>query len=172
MNIHKRNTFLIMAGMLFLVILAYSGSISRTFELQAEIDILNQKQSQSQYLERDILNLRRKLNKIEQSTKFETTTDYSQALLKALNTACSKKKVSIRDFGKQYIQKSENLISETHEICLKGDFNQLLKTVDHFENKVQLGEVTALHFDIVKQKETRENELQAKFYLRHIEKIK
>lgn len=172
MKQYIRNSILVVVGMAVLLFLAYFGAIQNSLELQSKIEDLKDKQAQGQFIHQEISQLESRLLKLDNGQHFDADMDYSQVLLKTLNKACSQSNVSIRDFGKQYIQKSENLLSETHEVCLKGGFIPMLKIADQYENEMGMGEVSALHFDIVKNKESRENELQAKFYIRHIEKTK
>lgn len=93
-----------------------------------------------------------------------------QELLGLITNYCQKNKAVLREFPETVIFNKENLLVETNQLVIAGNFSTLLNFVYLLEQKSNLGKVTSTHYQLKKDIKSKEMVLTATIYLQNVKK--
>lgn len=167
----KKNILLLIAACL-LTFLIYSLAIKKTWlafktytDAKEKIELASNAPMMAAKLEKELISIEAKIG-----NQNKNGTNTEQALIELLTTYCQNNSVVLREFPQATEADQGNLVVETNQFVIEGDFAKLINLVYLLEQKVKLGKVTSSHYQLKKDIKTREMVLTATIYLQNIKK--
>jgi hypothetical protein len=162
MNYRKRYyTLLIVSPILVFII--YQSTISKTFKIKADIEILERDISRSSLapmniniLENELKNLLVVLDKkgrLKEKDLFTEITNY-----------CSGRKLSVRSYPLEHRIGNAQYSCNTSIVSIEGSFRELVKMINVFERDKSYT-IRSISFDKYKDRLDKDEKLQVKLYI-------
>jgi hypothetical protein len=169
MNLQQKNSALVI-GFLVMLLVAYSFSIRKTFELKKSLNELRKEKEVMFNAEEQLFKLQNEngqLDAVLLKNDLSIENSFQQTLLQKINSFSMNKNCEIIAFNEphSYISADANLMTYIFE--LKGNFNELVSFTNYIERQ-RLGTVQGIHF--LKKKNYRKNreELIGTFYIQKL----
>lgn len=91
-----------------------------------------------------------------------------QALLELITNYCQKQHLVLREFPETVVTRQGDLLVETNQFEVEGNFSSLVSLVYILEQKHKLGKVASVRYQLKKDMKTKEMALTASIYLQNI----
>ncbi len=167
----KYKNVLLILGFIFVIILSYKLSISKTLTLKNEYHTLKKEALLFE-------NTPKRLSLLKQKQKYYDSllnkyqikgSSIQNNLLKTINTYADSNKLKVVNFLEPHTYKNNDLTLKTHKFTVQGNYNAILKLIHHLEQQTKFGEVINLHFEKKKNYKTNKYYLQAHVLLKSFE---
>lgn len=156
-------------GILLLIILAIGFAIKPTFDLNSEINTLNEKLTLNGNLDQEINELQILLKPLSYSDNKIEWANYNQYALSEITKTTSDHQVKIIQFQPTLSKTYEGFRANLFQIELEGSYVRLLKTLKELEHIAELGEIISSKFFLHKQRKTKKESVHLIIYLQRLE---
>ncbi|HBI02253.1 MAG TPA: general secretion pathway protein [Flavobacterium sp.] len=141
MKLNRKNKILLV-GFFMVLLICYSLGFSKTIDYyqryKAESELLKDSSGNSELVKK-LLAKQKQLNQVLEQNDFKGETSFQNELLKNLNASIENTEVKITDFKEEHLFADKGSTTVSYLFTLEGSFNNVLKTINHIENKPYLG---------------------------------
>tara|TARA_R110001606_G_scaffold342855_1_gene491418 strand:- start:1023 stop:1538 length:516 start_codon:yes stop_codon:yes gene_type:complete len=169
MDIKLKNKILVV-GFIASLFIVYKFAISNTVEAQKIVSELSKEKLLLNNVSTKISNLKAKeaqLDVILKKKNISINNSFQQTLLQSVTSFAKKNKLQIIAFNEPHVFNTNVTGLHTYSFEVKGNFNSLLKMVNHLEN-LQLGELISIKFEKKKNYRSNTNYLTCKVFLQKV----
>jgi len=168
-----KNKLLLLIAVLALL-LVYLFGLKKTINAIVEYKRISENYEQAQNAPRLLLELQKKLNKINKSVDFskENTLTAEQNILELVTKICQEYKMTLMQFPKTNKTQKGDFLIETNQFVVEGTFANLIKLVFQIEQKNKVGRVASIHYELKKNMETKKHYLVATIFIQNIKNVK
>ncbi|WP_418637453.1 hypothetical protein [Winogradskyella sp.] len=166
----KLKNKLLVLGVLLALFIVYRFAITNTIEAQKTVRELNQEKGLLKNISNKISNLKEKeaqLDAVLKKKNISINNSFQQTLLQNLSSFAKQNNLQIIAFNEPHIFNSRITELHTYSFEIKGNFNSLLKMVNHLEN-LQLGQLISIKFEKKKNFKTNIIDLSCKVLLQKV----
>jgi len=164
----KTKNIIIIVGFLLVVVIAYKFAFVKTFHLKNEYQTLKQGATVYDNLPLQLSSLKQREKYYDSLlTKYQLGESSMQnSMLKAINTYAETHKLKVIGFIEPHKITQNDLIVNTYQFTLEGDYNAIISLIYQIEQKTKFGEVINLNFKKQKNYRTGKYYLQASVLLK------
>lgn len=170
-NISKKKQFyLLIAGLIFFVLLAYRISISKTFTLRSECREMELKISQFSNARNQISEMESKLINLKSRIggTLNQNNNFQEKLLEQTGITCDKYKVKLLEFNDEHEYSQNEYSVKTISLSLQGRFKDILQFIHEIESDQTFCKIVSLNFVSLKDLKTNIKYLKATIYVQSI----
>jgi len=145
---NKHKFYLLIAGIILILILAYNMAISKTIELEQSCNVIETNLNAAGYAPEKIALLRKKLANIESlyGSDFEDLDKLQEKLLQHVSYSCKKYQLVLIELPDVHEFKHTDYIIKTFKIVVEGNYTDILKFIYDLEFKPALGKLASIKF--------------------------
>ena len=172
---YKNKLQLLSIFSLLFSVFVYQTVISKTIALYIQSKQLDQKITEASTAPIELSKLRKQLSELDmvvQNRQADTAQMVHDILLNFIGNYCKEKKLLLKSFPETFSNPNGQFEIQTHVFSVQGGFIDCLKMVYLLEQKVKVGKVSSLNFQLVKDIETKKQVLTTTVYLQNVKKIK
>lgn len=169
---YKKKNQLLMVAMLVVLFLVYSFAIKKTLNIYNTYSVAEEKIAlaanapvMAAHLEKELMQMDIRLG--NEKTKKQNTAD---ALLELTTHYCQNNHAVLREFPKTTVSDQGDLLIETNQFVVEGDFSTLINLVYVLEQKIKLGKVASVKYQLKKDFKTKEMVLTAAIFIQNVKK--
>jgi len=169
---YKKKNLLLAVGMVLAVFIVYSFGIKKTVDAYTvysdaknKMELAANAPKMAFQLEKELIEMDKKIgshNISEQNT--------SEALLGLITNYCQNNHAVLREFPKTTVAEEGDMLIETNQFMIGGNFSTLINLVYILEQKNKLGKVASVCYQLKKDFKTKEMQLTATVFLQNIKK--
>ncbi|MBL7884741.1 MAG: hypothetical protein JNL69_11775 [Bacteroidia bacterium] len=167
----KKNQLLLLIAVSMMLII-YNFAIKRTIEVIKSVNAGSEQLEIASNAPQAAEQLKKELKLIDSKigTLNPKELNNEQALLELVTEYCQSQKAILREFPKTTIHEQGELIIETNNFLVQGNFNTLLNLVYILEQKSKLGKISSVKYQLKKDFKSKEMILTASIYIQKIKK--
>ncbi|WP_299112268.1 type 4a pilus biogenesis protein PilO [uncultured Winogradskyella sp.] len=165
----KTKNILLVVGFFLLIIIAYNYAIANTLQLKNEYKTLQQEALAFDNMPLQLSALKQRKHYYDSLlTKYQLSESSMQNnMLSAINTFADANQLKVVDFIEPHKIIQNDLIVNTYQFTLEGNYNAILSLVYQLEQHTKFGEIINLNFKKQKNYKTGRFYLQAHVLLRN-----
>lgn len=167
MTKNQKNIALII-GFFIIFIICYQFAISNTLELKQRLNTLKLESKIFENSPKRLSILKQKntyYNSLLQKYQLDDSS-LQNNLLRTINTFANANSIKVVSFLEPHILIKNNLVVNTYQFVLEGDYTNINKLIYQLEQHTKFGEITNLHFEKKKNFRTGKYYLQARVLLK------
>lgn len=169
---YKKKNQLLIIGAILSFFLIYNLGIKKTIlahdtyeEAQSKIVIASNAPVMVTKLEKELSQIDLKIG-----SQNNNVIDPAQGLLGLITDYCQSNNIVLREFPASVETEQKNLVIETNQFTVEGNFSKLINLVYILEQKKKLGKVSSVHYQFKKDQKSRELVLTATVYIQNIKR--
>ncbi|MGQ0827047.1 MAG: hypothetical protein ACT4ON_01505 [Bacteroidota bacterium] len=171
---YKKKNLLLAIGMVMSVFIVYSFGIKKTInayivysDAKNKMELAVNAPKMAAQLENELMEMDKKIG--SHNTREQNT---SEVLLGLLTNYCQDNHAVLREFPKTTVAEEGDMLIETNQFMIGGNFSTLINLVYILEQKNKLGKVASVNYQLKKDFKTKEMQLTATVFLQNIKKEK
>lgn len=168
---HKQKFYLLIAGLIAILILAYNLAISKTWDEYHEYRQLKEKLTDLSSLNMNLKSWRDRNQELDSKLGGEMIiAGFHESLLNTVGKFCEENDITLSEFSEPFEGIDGGYAVETIILTMQGGYKPLLKLVHHLETNFKGGRIASVQF--IKEKNYRKNreELFLKMYVQKVKK--
>lgn len=164
----KQKNIALIIGFVFALIICYQLAINKTLEQKEQFNAMSKEAVLFKNAPKQLSLLRQKEVYYDSLlTKYQLDgSSIQNNLLKVINRFASDNNIKVISFLEPHIIINNDLVINTYEFLLEGDYNAINKLIYQLEQQTKFGEIINLHFEKKKNFRSGRYYLQAKVLLR------
>lgn len=167
---YRSKNKLLLSGIVLLLILCYFLAINNTIELYQSNNDTKTKLTALQNAPQQISSLNKRLaflnSRVEQYVRGK---DFEQEdILVAISDFCKTNRLKIVDFPKSELKEKEDIVIETFNFVVEGNYVNLVKLIYAIEVEQKLGRIASLNFETIVDRRTKKKRLTLSVYLQNL----
>ena len=169
---YKKKNLLLIISILLAVFIVYVFGIKKTInaysvysDAKNKMELAANAPVMAAQLEKELMQMDEKIG--NHNTREQNT---SEALLGLITTYCQNNHAVLREFPKTTVAPEGDMLIETNQFMVGGDFSTLINLVYILEQKNKLGKVASVNYQLKKDFKTKEMLLTATVFLQNIKK--
>jgi hypothetical protein len=163
---YKQKNQGLLLGAVLLLLVAYWFSFRKTIQAYRQNKTLTQKSEQIQSANFTIQQLEQQLSK----TKIHQETPFNQAVLfEKVSHFCESNQLNILTFDEPKIVQTDDYEVTTNYMEIEGGFKSMTELVYELEQKLRLGRMASVHYELDFDRKTKQFFLIGKIYLQNIQ---
>lgn len=166
----QQKYWLYIIGFLAMCFLIYNFSIKKTAQVRKQyLELINEKAILDNATQKGnyLVQKNKYLDSLLSSNNLSLSNTFQQILFQKITQFSEDKELDIIEFNEPHVLKQKSTNTETYSFELKGDFNNILKLINHIERH-QLGELISVNYQKKKNYRTNRSYLTAKIFLRRV----
>lgn len=108
------------------------------------------------------------LGKVDEQLGMFDTEVSREFIIAVVSEFCEKNKLKLKEVLPQEVYVSNDLNISTEVLSVTGYYHNILTLLEYLEVQAHVGKITSVHFEKIKDKESRKIELVAKIYIQNI----
>ncbi len=161
-----------MIASVLLVILVYNFAIKKTIlartdsnNAEKQLQIAANAPAMAVQLEKELMQMDTKIG-----ADVRKGNNSGEELLDLLTNYCQSNNAVLREFPQTTLTEQDKLTIETNLFIIEGDFSSLIKLVYTLEQKIKLGKVASVRYQLKKDPKSKKMALTARVYLQNVKK--
>lgn len=156
-----------------LLYLVYKLAISKTVKVYEDFNYLKRQVILSKDIDTKLDDLSKQLNAVEAIFKGSITSgnNSQEKILETVTNYCKQKPLLLKEFPKSLIRESNGYLVELNYFTVEGDYINLLNLVYTMEQKIKVGKVASVKFNVKENQKTKKDELTAIIYIQNLKRI-
>ena len=148
--------------------LAYYFSFSATLNAYLKVNELEEMSKSQESIFQSLKIQSNELTEVDAQLGMFDTEVSREFIIAVVSEFCVKNKLKLKEVLPEELYVSNDLNISTEILSVKGYYHDLLKLLEYLEVHAHIGKITSVHFEKIKDKESRKVELVAKFYIQNI----
>ena len=172
---YKRKFQILLLVSLLFTVLIYQFALVKTVLLYKQNSDFDKKLKEASAAPPRIKSLQRQLESLDylsQERVADTGISVHDLLLGFLSNYCKDTKTILKNYPETLITHQGEYEVQIHTITIQGSFIKMLQLVYSLEQKVKIGKVSSLNFQVKKDMDSHRDVLISNVYLQNIKKIK
>ncbi len=168
---NKHRFYLLVAGTLVALLLAYNMAISKTLELKKGCNKIEDELNAAGYAPARIAALNKKLAKIESlyGSDFEDLDKLQEKLLNHISQSCKQYELTLIELPSVHEFAQSDYVVKTFKIVVEGNYTNILKFIYDLEFKPALGRLASVKFSTETDYRYKNKKLFAQIIIQNIE---
>lgn len=164
----KQKNIVLILGFVLALIICYQLAINKTIELKEQFNAMSKEAVLFKNAPKQLSLLRLKeVHYDSLLTKYQLDgSSIQNNLLKVINRFADDNNLKVISFLEPHVIINNDLVINTYEFVLEGDYNSINKLIYQLEQQTKFGEIINLHFEKKKNFRSGRYYLQAKVLLR------
>lgn len=166
---YKQKVWLLLAGSISFVILAWYLSFSKTFAEYRKMSAVKEKLRQAEYVTQEIAQLQQSLAVYKKDSLAQQFSE--EHLFELVTEWCQENDLTVQAMPKAEIIEQDGYRVYTNQLQLKGSYVRIVELMYALERTFKIGQLVHSDFSLVKNRETKRLELWANLHLKNIEPL-
>jgi len=167
---YKKKNQLLIAIIVFAIIVVYNLSIVKTIDKYESYMGLKEQIKTVSMIPQEINVLQNKISTINRffGDDSDSSINKRELLIDYTSNYCEDNDLSIRLINEPSYEYYDNVLIETNQLILQGQFIQMVKYIDNLEKYQKTGKISSLHFYKEYNTRTKEEKLYLKVFIQNI----
>lgn len=167
---YRQKNKILLVGALLLLIVCYIFAIGETVELYSNNSKASQKLESLKNAPQQIVELNKRLVFLNSRVKqYVRDDDFEQEdILVAISDFCKGHRLKIVEFPKSTLKQNDDIVIETFNFTVEGNFTNLVKLIYDIEVVQKIGRIASLDFETQMDRRTKVKRLTVRIFLQNL----
>lgn len=167
---YRQKNKILLVGALLLLIVCYIFAIGETVNLYGNNSKTTQKLESLKNAPQQIAGLNKRLNFLNSRVKqYVREDDFEQDdILVSVSDFCKRNRLKIIEFPKSTLKQKDDIVIETFNFTVEGNFTNLVKLIYDIEVVQKIGRVASLDFETQVDRRTKVKRLTVNIFLQNL----